>query len=145
MKITHPTEHDEIVKWITLNPEKFIESIGLNDTYEKITYERIFEICDKNKNVGHFDIMLSLDKEKNTSYDIMLEDGNLIESNSKVFIVVNVQLESAMNQLKELKKIINQHMNNRSKFQKKYYFVIASQNDTNKLFFTHEKIIFYKF
>ena len=145
MKITHPTEHDEIVKWITLNPEKFIESIGLNDTYEKITYDRVFEIYDKTKKVGFFDIMLSLDKETDTSYDIVLEDGNLIESNSKVFIKVNVQMESALLQLEELKTLINQHMNNRSKFQKKYYFVIASQNETNKLFFTHEKIIFYKF
>jgi len=145
MKITHPTEHDEIVKWITLNPEKFIESIGIKDSYENITYERIFPVYDKNKHVGDFDIMLRLNKDKSTSFDIVLEDGNLTESNSKVFIKVNVQMESAMGQLGELKKIINQHMNNTSRFNKKYYFVIVSQNDTNKLFFTDEKIIFYKF
>ena len=41
MKIKHQKEHDNIVSWISENPEKLIESVGIKDEYEKISYERV--------------------------------------------------------------------------------------------------------
>ncbi len=145
MKIKYPLEHDTMVSWITENPEKFIESVGIKNAYEKISYKRVYEVYDKNKHVGDFDIMLSLDKDENFTYDDYDEDENPEFKFVKVFVVVNVKLESATDQLKELKKIINQQMNNTSQFIKKYYFVIVSKNDQFKSFFTDENILFYKF
>lgn len=145
MKIKHQKEHDNIVSWISENPEKLIESVGIKDEYEKISYERVYHVYDKSKNVGTFDLMLSLDKDESLIYDGYDENGNLQFKYVKVFVTVNVKMESATEQLRELKKTINQQINNTSQFKKRYYFVIVSENDQYKSFFTDENILFYKF
>ncbi len=145
MKIKHQKEHDNIVSWISENPEKLIESVGIKDEYEKISYERVYHVYDKSKNVGTFDLMLSLDKDENLIYDGYDENGNLQFKYVKVFVTVNVKMESATEQLKELKKTINQQIKNTSQFKKRYYFVVVSENDQYKSFFTDENILFYKF
>ena len=145
MKIKHQKEHDNIVSWISENPEKLIESVGIKDEYEKISYERVYHVYDKSKNVGTFDLMLSLDKDESLIYDGYDENGNLQFKYVKVFVTVNVKMESATEQLRELKKTINKQINNTSQFKKRYYFVIVSENDQYKSFFTDENILFYKF
>lgn len=145
MKIKHQKEHDNIVSWISENPEKLIESVGIKDEYEKISYERVYHVYDKSKNVGTFDLMLSLDKDENLIYDGYDENGNLQFKYVKVFVTVNVKMESATEQLRELKKTINQQIKNTSQFKKRYYFVVVSENDQYKSFFTDENILFYKF
>ena len=145
MKINHQKEHDNIVSWISENPEKLIESVGIKDEYEKISYERVYHVYDKSKNVGTFDLMLSLDKDENLIYDGYDENGNLQFKYVKVFVTVNVKMESATEQLRELKKTINQQIKNTSQFKKRYYFVVVSENDQYKSFFTDENILFYKF
>ena len=145
MKIKHQKEHDNIVSWISENPDKLIESVGIKDTYEKISYERAYHVYDKSKYVGTFDLKLNLDKDENLIYDDYDENGNPQFKYVKVFVTVNVKMESATEQLRELKKTIKQQMNNTSQFKKRYYFVVVSENDQYKSFFTDENMLFYKF
>lgn len=145
MKIKYPLEHDTIVSWITENPETFLKSIGINDSYETLKYKRQCQVYDKNKYVGDFDILLSLNKPDGFIYEGCDENGERIFQYTKVYVIVNVKLDSATEQLRELKKIRNQQLNNTSQFSQKSYFVIVSENDKFKSFFTDENILFYKF
>jgi len=143
MKIKHQKEHDNIVSCISEKPKQFLESLGINDESSEITIERQFEVYDKRKLDGHFDIIIKYERKINGQFDIY--DDEDLPKFVRVNIIINVRMESASEQLREMKKIINQYKLNTSKFKIKDYFVVVSENDQYKSFFIDEDILFYKF
>jgi len=147
MKIKHQREHDTIVNWILNNPETFLKKLDILDTYKDLKKEKQFEILKGTTTVGYFDVVLQFKKErKESNYDIFNPETYDKVEIERISVFINVKMESATEQLREIKKALRQHNINERKNPKiKDYYVVVSENDEYKSFFTDEKIIFYKF
>jgi len=138
MKIKHPTEHDNMVEWVSSNPELFLQRIGINFPYSELTKTQQFPVYDKNKLIGYFDILFSLERIQD---DIENDRQKIV----KICVIINAKMESAAEQFREMKKIINQYVYNERQFGKQNYYVILSENDDRKSVFTEGDFIFLKY
>ena len=147
MKIKHPKEHDHIVNWILTNPETFLTNIDIIDTYKDLKKSKQVEVLKGSTVIGHFDVILRFKKEKEESnYNIYDPETYSKVEIKRVHVFVNVKMESATEQLREIKKILRQNIiNEKSNPKIKDLYVVVSENDEYKSFFTDYGYIFYKF
>ena len=147
MKIKHQKEHDYIVSWILTNSETFLTNIDIIDTYKDLKKAKQVEVLKGPTVAGHFDVILRFKKEKKESNYNIDDPKTYSEVEIKrVHVFINVKMESATEQLREIKKILRQYsINERTNPKIKDYFVVVSENDEYKSFFTDYGYIFYKF
>lgn len=147
MKIKHHREHDNIVDWIINNPETFLTKLDIIDTYKDLKKAKQVEILKGTTVVGYFDVVLRFKKEKEISnYDVYNPKTYSEVEIIRVSVFINVKMESATEQLREIKKILRQNIINEKANPKiKDLYVVVSENDEYKSFFTDYGYIFYKF
>lgn len=155
MKIKHPKEHDQIVHWILNNPETLLTNLGFKAPFTDLKKHIQTNVMKNKTIIGNFDVQLkfqcaddfeNLDLRIKSYVESSEAKPNRMHRNISVNIIVNVKMESATEQLRELKKLYNQHIENTSghnhAIQK---YAIVSTNDTFKTFFTDAGFIFYTF
>lgn len=154
MKIKHPIEHDEIVQWILDNPDILLKNLGLNEPFIELKKKIQVNVKRNQTIVGIFDVQLQFECSENfiDPFEKSTSDNDLSPKQKSryqflnVNIIVNVKMESATEQLRELKRIYFQHQENIKKYNLyKQWYVIVSTNDKFKTFFTDNAFIFYKF
>ena len=147
MKIKHQREHDNIVNWILSNPETFLTKLDIIDTYKDLKKAKQVEILKGTTVVGYFDVVLRFKREKEDSnYNIYDPKTYSQVEVERISVFVNVKMESATEQLREIKKILRQNsINERANPKVRDYYVVVSENDEYKSFFTDYGYIFYKF
>ena len=149
MKIKHLKEHDEIVSWILNNSERFLKNLGFREPFTDLQKHIQVSVKNNRSTVGIFDVRLRfqcaddyIDPFSKSDEDIAHKARRFISIN----IIVNVKMESATEQLRELKKIYFRHKENTGNdILVKHRYVIVSTNDTFESFFIENNFIFYKF
>jgi hypothetical protein len=125
--------HDEIVHWLFNKPEEILGYLDIVKPYIMVEKEKEIPIFDSNKKIGYFDVVLTVSKDDHVS----------------VFnFVVNVKLESATLQLREINELSAVHMANLRKIPgaiMEQNFIIVSENNEFESFFTDEGYSFYKY
>lgn len=144
MKIKHPKEHDEIVQWIFNNPETILKKLEFKEPFEKLVKIIQLDIPKGKTIIGNFDIQLRFKESENNENDLN-NDDDYSPKQYAINIIVNVKMESATEQLRDLKKFTRQHSENTKGNHIIQKYVIVSKNDDFKTFFTDNKFIFYKF
>jgi len=147
MKIKHQREHDSIVDWILNNPETFLTKLDIIDTYKDLRKSKQVEVLRGSTVVGYFDVILSFKKEtEESNYNVYDPETYSEVEIKRIYVFINVKMESATEQLREIKKILRQDsINNKVNRRIKDYYVVVSENDEYKSFFTDYDYIFYKF
>lgn len=148
MKIKHLKEHDEIIQWILNNPETLLKDLGLNEPFNNLSKHIQVNVLKNTTNVGTFDVQLKYEYLKGENLENEDSGDSIFKRKQlkSVNIIVNVKMESATEQLRELKKIYFQHKENTT--HNRLYdqlYVVVSTNDTFKTFFTDNNFIFYKY
>jgi hypothetical protein len=142
MKITHKKEHDTIVAWIYDNPEIVLKQLGINEPFTVTFKKRQPQVKIKTKTIGNFDLRIKYQYTDANEIDPKTDD--YAKKDVLVDIVVNVEMESASEQLRELNKLRDQN-NLKIDNKTKQIYAVISKNATFKEFFTDEKYLFYKF
>ena len=154
MKIKHPKEHDEIAQWIFDNPDVMLKDIDFKEPYTNLVKVIQFGVMKGKSVIGNFDVQFRFqdaeysDSNADSKFDIYEEVSRIKEKEIRYYVynfVINVKMESATEQLRELKKLNRQHSENSKGSGTIQRYVIVSKNDNFKSFFTAAKYIFYKY
>jgi len=124
-------EYDAIADFIFEKPEEILKEFEFLPEYDIVEKHMQFEVWRASKQYGNFDVVIKLKA-----------DGKFLNFN----FIINVELESATEQLRELnilKKIHAANVDEAGGNSENEKYIIVSRNQAYKQFFTNQGDLFY--